>query len=123
MGRKHTEHLLQVLNGHYKWAIDWEGKKYLGMEIDWEYMQKNALVSMLKYVPEALVQFRHKASQMPQHQPYQHVRPTYGETCQYAESQDTSEPLSKEENTCVQEINGTFLYYARCVDTSMLPAL
>ncbi len=32
-------------------------------------------------------------------------------------------PLSKEEKTYIQEVIGTFLYYARCVDASMLPAL
>jgi hypothetical protein len=31
--------------------------------------------------------------------------------------------LSKEDKTYVQEVIGTFLYYARCVDASMLPAL
>jgi hypothetical protein len=31
--------------------------------------------------------------------------------------------LRKEEKTYVQEVIGTFLYYARCVDASMLPAL
>jgi hypothetical protein len=31
--------------------------------------------------------------------------------------------LSKEEKTYIQEVIGTFLYCARCVDASMLPAL
>ena len=31
--------------------------------------------------------------------------------------------MSKEQKTYVQEVIGTFLYYARCVDASMLPAL
>ena len=39
VGRKHAEHLLQILNTLYKCTIDWEGKKYLGMDIDWDYMQ------------------------------------------------------------------------------------
>ena len=78
---------------------------------------------MLKYVPEALAQFRHKAPQTPQHQPYPHVRPTYGATRQYAEAQETSEQLSKEEKSYVQEVIGSFLYYTRCVGASMLPAL
>ena len=90
------------------------------MDIDWDYKQKKVLVSMLKYVPEALAQFRHKAPRTPQHQPYPHVRPTYGATRKYAEAQDTSEQLSKEEKSYVQEDIGTFLYYARCVDASML---
>jgi hypothetical protein len=34
-----------------------------------------------------------------------------------------SELLSKENKTDIQEVIGTFLYYARCVDSSMLPAL
>jgi hypothetical protein len=33
------------------------------------------------------------------------------------------DPLSKEEKTYVQEVIETFLYYTRCVDASMLPAL
>ncbi len=123
VGRKHVDHLLKVLNTNYKCAIDWEGKRYLGMDIDWDYMQKKVHVSMLEYVPKALVQFWHKAPRIPQHQPYPHVKPTYGATCQYAEAHDTSDPLSKEEKAYVQEVIGTFLYYARYVDASMLPAL
>ncbi len=123
VARKHADHLLQVLNTNYKCAIDWEGKRCLGMDIDWDYMQKKVNVSVLEYVPEALVQFWHKAPQMPQHQPYPHVKPTYGATRQYAEAHNTLEPLSKEEKTYVQEVIGTFLYYARCVDALMLPAL
>ena len=61
MGQEHAEHLLQVLNANNKYAIDWEDKKYLGMDIDWDYKQKKVLVSILKYVPEALAQFRHTA--------------------------------------------------------------
>jgi hypothetical protein len=93
------------------------------MDINWDYMQKKVHVSMLEYVPEALVRFWHKAPQTPQHQPYSHVKPTYGATHQYAEAHDTSNPLSKEEKTYVQEVIGMFLYYARCVDALMLPAL
>ena len=95
--REHAEHLPQVLNANYKCAIDWEGKKYLGMDIDWDYKQMKVLVSILKYVPEALALFWHKAPQIPQHQPYPHVRPTCRATThQYAEAQDTSKQLSKE---------------------------
>ena len=93
------------------------------MDIDWDYIASKVHVSMLDYVPEALVRFQHKAPIKPQHQPYPHVKPAYGATKQYAEANDTSAPLSKEEKTYVQEVIGTFLYYGRCVDASMLPAL
>ncbi len=78
---------------------------------------------MLEYVPKALERFQHKGPSTPQHQPYPHIKPTYGATCQYAEASNTSELLSKENKTYTQEVIGTFLYYARCVDSSMLPVL
>ena len=53
------------------------GKKYLGMDI---YKRRAVHVSMVEYVP-----FQHnKTSWTPQHQPYRHVKPTYGATRQYA---------------------------------------
>jgi hypothetical protein len=60
---------------------------------------------------------------MPQHQPFLHVKPTYSATRQYAEAREMSKLLSKENKTYIQEVIGTFLYYARCMDSSMLPAL
>jgi hypothetical protein len=93
------------------------------MDIDWDYEQRKVHVLMLEYVPKALMWFQHKAPSTPQHQPYPHVKPTYGTTCQYAEASDTSELLSKENKTYVKEVISMFLYYARCVASSMLPAL
>ncbi len=122
-GREHAEHLLQVLNMHYKCLQHWDGKKYLGMDIDWDYKQMKIHVLMLEYVPEALMRFQHKAPSTPQHQLYPHVKPTYCAICQYAEASDTSELQSKENKTYIQEVMGTFLYYARCMDSSILPAL
>jgi hypothetical protein len=56
------------------------------MDIDWDYKQRKVNVSMLEYVPEALMQFQNKAPSTPQHQPYPHVKPTYGAIRQYAEA-------------------------------------
>ncbi len=108
---------------HYKCSQDWDGKKYLIIYIDWDYEQRKVHVLMLNSVPEALLRFQHKTPKMPQHQPYPHIKPTYGATRQYAEANNMSELLSKENKMYIQEVFGTFLYYARCVDSSMLPAL
>ncbi len=98
IGQEHAEHLLQALNMHYKCLQDWGSKKYLSMDIDWDYEHRKVHVSMLEYVPKALIQFQHKAPSIPQHQPYSHVKPNYGATCQYA---DTSKLLSKENKTYI----------------------
>ncbi len=36
---------------------------------------------------------------------------------------DTSPPLNKKGKKYIQEVISTFLYYARCIDSTMLPAL
>jgi hypothetical protein len=78
---------------------------------------------MLDYVPKALMHFQHQAPSKPQHQPYPHVKPNYGAKAQYMENMDTSALLPKEDKNIIQEVISTFLYYARCVDSTMLAAL
>jgi hypothetical protein len=107
----------------HKCSQDWDGQCYLGMNIDWDYNDKKVHVSMLEYMPEALTQFQHAAPKKPQHQPYPHVTPTYGAKVQYAEDGNSSPLLDKTDKTFVQEVVGMFLYYARCVDSTMLTAL
>jgi hypothetical protein len=123
VGQEHFKHLSGILKEHYKCSQDWSGTRYLGMNINWDYINKNVHVSMLDYVPEALIQSQHAPPTKPQHQPYPHIKPVYGATNQYAETIDTSPPLSKEDKKYVQEVVGTFLYYARCINSTMLTAL
>ena len=42
---------------------------------------------------------------------------------QYAAGEDKSPAVSSKENKFIQEVTGTFLYYSRAVDATMLPAL
>ncbi len=93
------------------------------MNIGWDYMGQAVHVSMLDYVPKALTRFQHTPPRIPRHQPHPHVKPTYGAKAQYTEDVDTSLPLDKKGKKYIHEVIGTFLYYARCVDSTMLPAL
>jgi hypothetical protein len=123
VSRKHIEHLSSILKEHYKCSQDWSSVRYLRMTINWDYINKSVRVSMLDYVPEALIRFHHMPPAKPQQQPYPHIKPMYGATKQYAETIDTSPPLSKEDKKYVQEVVGTFVYYAQCIDSTMLTAL
>jgi hypothetical protein len=78
---------------------------------------------MPSYVERALKRFQHPPSIVPQDQPHQHVKKAYGEKHQLANSLDTSPPLDKEGGNFIQEVVGVFLYLARAVDSTMLPAL
>ena len=95
----------------------------LGMDIDWDYTGCTVHISMLEYVPEALTRFQHPPPRIPQHQQYTHIMPNYGAKTQFTENVDTSLLLDKTGKKYIQEVIGTFLYYARCVKSAMLPGL
>ena len=78
---------------------------------------------MLSYVTDALRRFNHATPRKPQDQPYPHIKPNYGAKTQYSEEDNASASLSKDEKRFVQEVVGTFLYYERAVDATMLPEL
>jgi hypothetical protein len=93
------------------------------MNMDWDYNGHIVHGSMLDYIPEALTRFHHRAPSKPQHQPYPHIKPNYGAKAQYTEDSDTSALLRKEDKKFIQKVIGTFLYYPRCIDGTMLAAL
>ena len=75
------------------------------------------------YASEALQRFRHGVATKIQDQPHDHSIPMYGATIQYAKKMDDSPKLNKEDKQFIQQVTGTFLYYARAVDSTMLVAL
>ena len=97
IGTEHVQHLLQVLRKHYEIEEDWEGSRYLGITLDWDYPNCKVHLSMPGYVEKALARFGHKIPNKPQHQPHKHTIPSYGATVQYAKAEDQSQLLSKEE--------------------------
>ena len=123
VGEEHKEHLLNCLKKNYDITVDHEGTRYLGMTLEWDYEARKVHLSMPGYVPKALKRFDHQPPTRPQDQPYPHVPPNYGAKVQYAKSADVSPPLTKEGKKYVMQVTGTFLFYARAVDSTMLPAL
>jgi hypothetical protein len=59
IGREHANHLAKIFKEDYECSIDWDGNRYLGMNMDWDYNGHKVHVSMLDYVPEALTHFQH----------------------------------------------------------------
>jgi hypothetical protein len=76
---------------------DWEGTRYLGITLNWDYKKCKVHLSMPEYVEQALACFGHKIPKLLQHQPHKHTIPTYGATVQYAKPDVTTKLLSKEE--------------------------
>ena len=120
----HADHLISVsvLREHYTVDTDWEGKKYCSITLDWDYVKGEVHLSMPSYCKEALVRFRHELQKV-MDQPHKHTVPVYGSTVQYAKPDNTTRPLDKAGKLFIQQVTGTFLYYARAVNETMLMTL
>ena len=123
VGKEHADHLLQTINANYETSHEWEGTRYIGLTIDWDYIQRFVHISMPGYCAKACLPFKHAIPRKHQDQPYPSIERTYGAKQQFAEVDDDSPLLSQEQKTCIQEVIGVFLYYARAVDCTMLAAL
>ena len=118
-----NQDLLDCLKKNYELTVEDDGTRYLGMTLEWDYIQRKVHLSMPGYIPRALKRFEHEPPLKRQDQPYPHVPPNYGARVQYAKAADDSDPLSKQDKKFVMQVTGTFLFYARAIDSTMLPAL
>lgn len=122
IGREHAEHLMSVLESQYKITKDWDGKRYVGINLKWDYDKRTVQLSMPEYVSNALTRFQHPTPKRKQHAPHPWVEPTYGAKQQLVED-DTTELIGPERQQRLREVVSVFLYYARAVDPTMLVAL
>jgi hypothetical protein len=115
-------HLLSIIGNKYKYTVDWDGTKYLGMTVNHDRKKRELTLSMPGYVQAALKRFHVTRKSKPTHSPAPFEPPIYGKHVQYV-PHDDSPRLDPAATTFVQEVIGTFLYYARAVDCTMLTTL
>jgi hypothetical protein len=118
-----VQHLVSVLKKDYEIDIDWEGTRYLGLMLDWDYAAHKVHLSMPGYIEKARVQFGHVYPTKPQMQPHPHTVPTYGATIQYAKAIDSSPAATKEEEKYIGQVIGVLLYYGQAADSTILVGL
>ena len=80
-------------------------------------------MSMPNYVAKQLVKYRHKAPKRRQNCPYELEPRVYGKKAQEVPKKTTIPKVSAEEKKYIQQVVGSFLYYARAVDMTILHAL
>ena len=118
-----ADHLIQALKKQYEITFDWEEKKYLGVNLGWDYVNRAVTLSMPKYVETALQKLQHLKPTRKQQAPHRWNVPSYGTKVQFAPSKDDIPLLDPASLTRVQQIVGTFLYYAMAIDNTILVAL
>lgn len=120
-----ADHLLQTLKSKFKTTEDWQGKHFCGYTFDWNYKKGYVDVAMPGHVQAALIKLKYIINKYPEYAPFDFVPIIYGKkgSQQYSDNPDTSPYLNAEETKLVQSIVGTFLYYGRALDGTILPAL
>ena len=119
-----VQHLQQAIGTVFKYSTDWPGIFFCGMQFDWNYTEGYVDVSMPNYVEKALKRLGYIPN-VPQYSPHQHTPIKYGlkGIQQSTPSPNTSPLLTPKETQWIQSVTGTFLYYARTIDSTLLPAL
>jgi len=81
-GREHSEHLHATLQAHYDVTTDWEGVKFAGIDLRWDYTKRTCRATMDGNIEEVLLKFNHPRPKKPQHSPHKHRKIVYGANAQ-----------------------------------------
>jgi hypothetical protein len=127
VGEKHALHLKSTLQEHYTITEDWEGKKFAGINLEWNYASthkaRSCRLSMKNYIRDLLLKVGHTPPAKPQLAPHKHRKITYGAKEQHTHVASPSPKLDPKGVKRVQEIVGALLFYGRAVDNKLLVAI
>ena len=123
IGKRHADHLLSVLKKNYDMETDWDGSLYCGITLKWNYDEKYVVISMPNYVKKNLTKYKHEKPKRPQYCPYESAPRKYGKAAAEATDDEESPAVNKADKKFIQQVLGSFLYYARAVDLTILQAL
>ena len=91
--KEDAQHLINAIQKDYNITVDWEAHKYIGLTIEWDYLNRKVHLHMPGYLNKALLRFKHEMPKTKQNSPHPHVAPQYGAKTQSVEKADTSPPL------------------------------
>ena len=118
--KRDAAHLLKVLQKNYQVTVDWEGDRYCGINLEWDYEKRQVHLSIPGYIEKTLLQFNHEAPKRRQDSPFPHTPPDYGAKKQYAKEADDAPALDKKGKRFIQQVCGKLLFYGRAVDSTLL---
>ena len=115
--------LISTLQQTYDITLDWDGKLFCGIHLDWDYTNRTVTCSMPGFVQKGLQRFHHTAPSRPQHSPHPWTPPSYGQRVQYAKTINSNPVLTNDQKKYCQQVIGYYLYYGRAIDNTILPAV
>ena len=122
--KEDAQHLCNAVGANFRYTVDMEGANYCGLNISWNYKLGYFDTSMPKYIPKTLTRLKHKPQKSPQYSPHPYTPIVYSKKGTQQMAHDPQHKLlPKDKIRHIQSIAGSFLYYARAQDFTMLTAL
>ena len=90
--KEDADHLMSVLKQDYKVKEDWEGERYIGLHMRWDYQGRKVHVAMPEYVQKALNEFQHEMKKRKQYSLFTCAPKKYGKKSQIIEEPKPSKP-------------------------------
>ena len=115
-----AQHLESVLKEFYPVKTEWDGSRYIGIHLDWDYTRRQVHLSIPGYTTRALKQFNHPTPTKRQNAPFPFTPPNYGTTKQYAKEESDAPPLDSKDKRFIQQVCGKFLFLRRAIDSTLL---
>ena len=100
VGGKHALHLKQTLEENYKIMTEWEGTRYIGITLYWDYRQRQVHLSLPGYTDKALKQLNHTKKKKKTNHTQAH--PSYMVPKKYATKPFAALLIDKKGNTFIQ---------------------
>jgi hypothetical protein len=70
-----AQHLIDVLKKDHTVTINWNATKYIGLTIEWDYINRKVYASMPGYLEKAFLRFNHTPPKKKQNSPHPHIAP------------------------------------------------
>ena len=114
------QHLIDAITPGWNVKVDRTGSKFLGVNLKWELDLDVPRLTFDSpdYVSKALARFSKDRILKGRDTPSIYKAPTY--TAQQTAVMPSTAPFVPDKKEFVQQVTGTFLYYARVIDSTML---
>jgi hypothetical protein len=116
------DHFISTLTSLYQVKVNWEGTKYLGMNIAINRTKRYVTITMNGYIQKLLRRVRPNGIKGAS-TPALYVPPNYGNPGSQKATVDASHLASESDKKLLQSVVGTLLYYSRAVDPSICTAV
>ncbi len=123
VGKEHADHLMSVLHGFCEVEEDWTGLLYCKIIIDWYYQERYLDISMQNYISKKLLKYKWQTPKWPQFCSFSPAPVTHDKKLNMIIPKPESPKLDKAGKTYMQQVVGSFLYYVRTINMTILHAL